>query len=212
VNPTPDLVRLYDATAWYWDSWVHSAVYKRAYIRLFEKLEREGWLGPYEQPVRVLDCGTGTGLLLSSFAEAVRGPCALYGIDTSARMLERAQKNLERWRLPAAFAVASADLLPFGDAEMDLAMAALVLVHLPRPLDALHEMARVTRPGGTVLVVTPRPHAPDGFFRARFHYEPLPPNKVICWLKELGIGELSLQPLSGLARPFAHAIVGRKMP
>ena len=91
-----DLIRLYDATAGYWDSRIHRGVYGRSYVRLFEKLDAQGWLERRDRPLRVLDCGIGAGLLTMSLAAAVTGPCALYGIDTSTKMLQRARSRMAR--------------------------------------------------------------------------------------------------------------------
>jgi hypothetical protein len=40
-----DLVRIYDRTAWYWDSLLHRVSYGHAYARLFKRLQEDDWLG-----------------------------------------------------------------------------------------------------------------------------------------------------------------------
>lgn len=111
--PRPCLNRLYGSTAWYWDSLVHSWLYRRAYVRLFQALQTEEWLGPPGSPLRVLDCGTGTGLLAVSLADATRSPLDLWGIDTSSDMLDRARRRLARAGIRAALTRADLCALPF---------------------------------------------------------------------------------------------------
>jgi len=46
--------------------------------------------------------------------------------------------------------------LPFADGEFDRVVAAEVLEHIPADADAIAELARVLRPGGTIAVTVPR--------------------------------------------------------
>jgi ArsR family transcriptional regulator len=46
-----------------------------------------------------------------------------------------------------------AGALPLADAEVDAALAHMVLHYLPSPGEAVREMARVVRPGGAVVAV-----------------------------------------------------------
>lgn len=94
---------------------------------------------------RVLDCGCGTGAALRYLSDY--GPVT--GID-----LEPYALSLARRRQPQALAVASTVQLPFVSASFDVVASLDVLPMLPPPADehALAEMARVTRPGGHVLV------------------------------------------------------------
>lgn len=95
----------------------------------------------------LLDLGCGTGRHLP-FLEA-EGAQAL-GIDLSARMLHRAA---------AGGKVLAADLrhLPLADGTASGALASLCLSHVPDPLPALREWARVLEPGGWVVLVDLHP-------------------------------------------------------
>jgi SAM-dependent methyltransferase len=46
--------------------------------------------------------------------------------------------------------------LPFGDGEFDRVVAAEVLEHIPADIQAIRELVRVLRPGGTLAVSVPR--------------------------------------------------------
>lgn len=51
--------------------------------------------------------------------------------------------------------VAPAEKLPFPNASFDLVTCNMVFEHLAKPLEALTEIARVLRPGGTLILHTP---------------------------------------------------------
>jgi SAM-dependent methyltransferase len=57
-------------------------------------------------------------------------------------------------------AVASLTRLPFADSEFDFVFCTEVLEHIEDDVRALRQIARVLRPGGTVLLSTPTPPAP----------------------------------------------------
>src|SRR5436305_2075216 len=46
--------------------------------------------------------------------------------------------------------------MPFADDEFDRLVAAEILEHVPADIQAINEMVRVTRPGGTIAVSVPR--------------------------------------------------------
>lgn len=52
------------------------------------------------------------------------------------------------------FGIGDACALPLPDASFDHALSMLVLQFIPQPDRAVHEMRRVTRPGGTVAAAT----------------------------------------------------------
>jgi ubiquinone/menaquinone biosynthesis C-methylase UbiE len=96
---------------------------------------------------RVLDVGTGAGALALALAPLVR---EVVGIDPVAELLvlarARALPNTE-------FVEGDGTALAFPDAAFDLAGTHRTLHHIPEPNRVVAEMARVTRPGGCVLVV-----------------------------------------------------------
>jgi ubiquinone/menaquinone biosynthesis C-methylase UbiE len=97
------------------------------------------------------DIGTGTGILA---AELVRLGLRVVAVDHSARMLEAARSKLASEGLEGVeFRHGEADALPLADGEVDAALAHMVLHYIASPGDVVHEMGRVVRPGGTVVVV-----------------------------------------------------------
>jgi SAM-dependent methyltransferase len=96
---------------------------------------------------RALDVGTGAGAFALALAPLVR---EVVGVDVVPELLEQA-----RLRAPANVELVEADgrSLPFGTATFDLAATARTLHHTTRPELVIAELARVVRPGGTLLVV-----------------------------------------------------------
>jgi ubiquinone/menaquinone biosynthesis C-methylase UbiE len=100
---------------------------------------------------RTLDvaCGTGRGvLLLRDIAPVV------FGVDGTAEMLAAAAAKLGDARRTVCLARGNAASLPFADATFDVVIS-LNFVHLfdlPAKQTFVREMARVTRPGGVVIV------------------------------------------------------------
>ena len=99
----------------------------------------------------VVDIGTGTGGMLPQLAEFASRVVA---IDQSAQMLKVARERARRLGLAhVEFHKAEAGKLPLQSGQFDAAFASLVLHHVPRPADAVSEMARVIKPGGHVIII-----------------------------------------------------------
>jgi SAM-dependent methyltransferase len=102
-------------------------------------------LGPGDAAVDV-GCGTGRALPLLRAAVGPTGTVA--GLDLTPAMAELAAR-----RGPAL--VGDARRLPIPDGAVDAVLAAGLLTHLPDPPAGLHELARVTRPGGRLALFHP---------------------------------------------------------
>lgn len=109
------------------------------------------WLAP-PPAARVLDVGCGPGHLARVLA--ARG-CRVTGVDRGRLLLRIARRLAAREGLAVDFRRAPAERLPFPDAAFDFTIATTVIYFVRDPQAVLREMARVTRPGGTVATLDP---------------------------------------------------------
>ncbi|GAB2619135.1 hypothetical protein Aab01nite_33090 [Paractinoplanes abujensis] len=100
-----------------------------------------------------LDLGCGTGRALPALATAVGPTGRVIGLDCTPAMLAEAHaKGRDR---AATLLQADARLLPLATAAADVVFAAGLVHHLPDPEAGLAELARVTRPGGRLVLFHP---------------------------------------------------------
>src|SRR5688500_7312053 len=111
--------------------------------RTWRRLTREA-LGP-RPGERVLDLAAGTGV---STLELARSGATAVGVDFSIGMLTVGHRVRPAVPLLAGDALA----LPFADATFDAATISFGLRNIVDPDAALRELARVTRPGGRLVV------------------------------------------------------------
>jgi ubiquinone/menaquinone biosynthesis C-methylase UbiE len=129
-------------------SFDESAAYERAIGRWSRAVAPTflQWLEP-RAGARWLDVGCGTGVLAHAVLE-LASPASVVGIDPQPEQIAHASCGPAAGR--AAFQVADAIRLPFADASFDIAAAGLTLNFIPERSQAMAEMRRVTRPGGSV--------------------------------------------------------------
>jgi len=109
-------------------------------------------LCPLANGSTVLDIGCGLGNETTRIARLVGTKGSVHGIDTSVTLIKEAQRRTREVDTPVQFQLGDAHSLPFSDASFDLCRAERVLLYLENPAKAIAEMARVTRPGGHVIV------------------------------------------------------------
>jgi phosphatidylethanolamine/phosphatidyl-N-methylethanolamine N-methyltransferase len=100
---------------------------------------------------RILDVGIGTGISLTDYSPHNR----IIGVDYSEPMLRKAHERVLERQLAHVdlLAVMDAQRLGFCDGFFDAVVAQYVITAVPDPEAALDELARVTRPGGEIILI-----------------------------------------------------------
>ncbi|MFN0153306.1 MAG: class I SAM-dependent methyltransferase [Gaiella sp.] len=114
--------------------------------RAAELAERVGRLLPLTGTEKVLDVGCGTGALAEALAPSAR---EVTGVDLDERYIAQAAASAPP---NCSFVSGDAVALPFPDASFDVAGCLRVLHHSADPERVVAELARVTVPGGRVVV------------------------------------------------------------
>jgi SAM-dependent methyltransferase len=130
------------------DVWGIGAAYE-PYVGRWSRLvaqEFVSWLG-VAPGGRWLDVGCGTGALVRTILAAA-APSVALGMDSSTGFARHAREHAARPR--THFLVGDARSLPVSAGVFDAAASGLVINFIPTPDQAVAEMARVVRPGGTV--------------------------------------------------------------
>jgi len=130
------------------DNWVAGEAYER-YVGRWSRVVAREFLSWLEVAGRRewLDVGSGTGGLSETILE-LASPLRVKGIDSSAGFIACARKRIQDAR--AYFEIASAQAVPDEPESYDSVVAGLVLNFIPEPGQAVREMTRVTKLGGTV--------------------------------------------------------------
>jgi SAM-dependent methyltransferase len=137
VGPPANTQDYYDRFAAHYETERH-----HGYHRLIDELELE-LVRRFGAGKDVFEAGCGTGLLLREAATVAR---RAVGLDLSRGMLAPAQGR--------GLAVVQGSLtdVPLPSASFDLVYSMKVLAHVPPIERAIAELARLTRPGGTLLL------------------------------------------------------------
>ena len=126
---------------------------------------------------RILEVGVGTGLSLPDYSRSNR----MIGVDLSAPMLRKAKERVAEHRLTNVdgLAVMDAQNLGFQNESFDVVVAQYVITTVPDAEATLDEFARVTRPGGEIILVN-HLGAEDGF-RAAYESAFAPIARRLGW-------------------------------
>lgn len=137
-----------------WDT-IRLAYYDESVIEWMSA--RSGISGETAHSMRVVDVGPGTGFVAAGLAPRVE---RVIGVANSPAMLRTARENLD------ALGTENVELLqgnlaalPLNSGSVDAAFANMVLHHAEDPAAMMSEMARVVRPGGSVVITDEVAHS-----------------------------------------------------
>ena len=142
VSTHKDLLRThFDSYARTW----HDRLTNHVYAMRYRAVERMVGTRPFDS---VLDVGCGTG----DFAQLFDPARTRYlGIDISEQMIAESRRLFPAHQ----FKVADGDAIEAADESVDLVLSIGVLEYLPDPVNHLKELARVTKPGGSIVITVP---------------------------------------------------------
>ncbi len=132
----------------------------------------------------ILEIGVGMGADHIRWARS--GPKSLNGIDLTPRAVEHTRKRLAIYQLISDVREADSEQLPFPDNSFDIVYSWGVLHHTPHTADAVKEVHRVLRPGGTAKIMIYHTYSLTGY---------------LLWLR---FGLLSGKPGRSLADIYAE--------
>jgi ubiquinone/menaquinone biosynthesis C-methylase UbiE len=113
----------------------------------------EDLLSVHPRPLRVLDVGTGTGLIPIELCH--RTPVAsVLGIDLASHMLARALRHVDHAGLEGRVRIVRADAKSTGldSGAFDVVLSNSIVHHIPDPRDVFSEMWRLVGAGGVLFV------------------------------------------------------------
>ncbi|OLN33110.1 class I SAM-dependent methyltransferase [Desulfosporosinus metallidurans] len=135
----------FDEKAAKWDTLIHDEVINRLQDMVRELALSRG--------SKVLDLGTGTGVLVPMLIEAVGPSGVVVAIDFAPQMLAEAKKKYQWPNLE--FLEGDAEDIPLADQAVDEVVCNSAFPHFDDLKRAANEMARVLRSGGRVSVFHP---------------------------------------------------------
>jgi len=111
-----------------------------------------GQLPATEQPLRLLDLGTGLGYQLDAIFERMPN-LKVTSLDVSSQMLEKLRARLKPYASQIETRCESYVEADFGEALYHYAISSLTVHHLPRPtkLALFRQIRRALKPGGLYL-------------------------------------------------------------
>ena len=138
-----------------WDKWAKSYDGKGwRYIYLRKCQSGVVSLLDIKESICVLDIGCGTGWALGQIAKLVDGKGSFYGIDLSAKMIEKAKENFKEQK-QFQFMKANAESIPLEDNKFDVIICTNSFHHYLNPDKALKEMYRLLKAEGKVYILDP---------------------------------------------------------
>lgn len=137
------------------------------YFRFWEwvaHLPRGGERKARNEVLRHLPSLSGTRLLDVAIGDGRNMPliprdCQVFGVDISSVLLEKCQRDYADRDI--RLIVGEAESLPFPDATFDNLFSVGAINHVNDPGQAFREMARVVKPGGTIVVADEVPDLPN---------------------------------------------------
>jgi ubiquinone/menaquinone biosynthesis C-methylase UbiE len=188
---------------------------------LMENAHEGGWLEPndhdeaekclrwagLESGMSALDVGCGIGAV-ARIMHNIASPCRITGVDISPARLSQALHLAAEQGMEIDFIQSEVNNLHLPADTFDLVWARFLFQYLGDPQAALQEMIRVTRPGGTVVIVdldaqmeqiypidqNLKAHITDAFtILAEIGFDPHVGRKLYAWFYKAGLKDIGVR-------------------
>jgi ubiquinone/menaquinone biosynthesis C-methylase UbiE len=148
----------------------------------------------------VADVGTGTGFIAEAALDA---GARVVGVDASDAMLAQARARFDG--RPFETRIGDVQALPLAAGEADAVVANMVLHHAPEPPQAIREMARVLKPGGTLVITDADTHTHE-WLRTEQHDRWLGFDRaqVAQWFHDAGLENVSVGDTKEICSPTSE--------
>ena len=174
---------------------------------LYRQIAKLTGLSEAEELGSMVDVPCGRGLVAQFFAENYGIEVA--GVDPDPATVEAAEERARTAEISTQiqFQKAPAHDLPFQDSVFDMAVGELGIASSEDPLSAVKELARVTRPGGVVVLIALiwTGHVDEERRRILIQHLGASPLLLVEWkqaLREAAVVDLKLEDWSDQAFPF----------
>jgi len=122
---------------------------------------------------KCLDVGCGFGILAHY---AVNKGLDYTGVDVSDKAIKKAQESVPKGKFQVGFA----EKLPFKDNEFDTVVGTEIIEHVKNDKEVIKEIFRVCKPGGRVILTTPK----ESMLQDRMHVREYNYYDIVRLIKE----------------------------
>ncbi len=143
-------------------------------------------LAEIDEKSLVLEVGCGTGFTTEEIVNRVPEE-KVVAVDITPEQMEKAVRKFKN----VFFVRGDAENLPFKDDVFDASISAGSIEYWPNPLRGIKEMARVTKPGGKVVILAPR--KPDNPIVRKFAESIMlfpSTQQLVLWFEKAGLKDL----------------------
>ena len=167
-------------------------------ILLFNQAGRDRWVASQAQRIAagsdVLDVGAGSCPYIEMFSHCRYTTHDFAQLEPEKIMGRRGYGRIDY--------VSDILAIPVPDASIDVVLCTEVLEHVPEPIRAVREMARVLRPGGTILLTAP---LGAGLHQEPYHfYGGYTPHWYRKFLAEAGFEQVTVQANGGFFKHYGE--------
>ncbi|SHG59409.1 class I SAM-dependent methyltransferase [Cognatishimia maritima] len=141
-----ELDHRYNAAAPIWSQMLEQHRFPAAYRHLAS-------FAPTDRALRMVDVGAGSGDFSTAYCAMRQRPVDHVLLDRADNMLAEAQRAHPQAQTICEDLAAHSPAKPY-----DVTLCAHVIEHCPDPFAAMSHLARITAPGGTLLLAISKPH------------------------------------------------------